>query len=215
MKKTILAALLAALLPLAALAQTGPGTVGGMAQGGDGMRGHGHGPGMHDPKRAKLALTLGLAEVLELDDAQALKLRSVIDQFETKRRPLQDQQREAMKVIRGAAEGEQAEAAAVDQALTKILDTRAQLLSLDRELVQGIVKDLPPQKKARALIFLARFHQRMMAKGPAGRLPGRPGGPRAGPGPGPGARGPWGEAEEPMPPQGMGGDEETLAADDE
>jgi len=179
MKKLVLAALL--LAPLTAFAQAGagpgPGPGGGMGPGpGPGM---GRGPGWRDDdgpgrgehgRRAKLALTLGLAEALDLDDAQALKLRDAVEKFHQKREPLHGQMREAMQVLRRAADGEQADAAAVDQALARLLDLRAQAQVADRELVQAVTRDQPPAKKARAVLFLTRFQHRMEERmGPMGR----------------------------------------------
>jgi len=221
MKKTLLAATLAAALPLAAVAQAGPGPGEGAGPGPGGMgpgmmRGQGGpggpGAGPHDHRRAKLALTLGLAEALDLDDAQALKLRGVVDQFEAKRAPLMQQQQEAMKAVRQAADAEKPDAAGVDQSVAKLLEARDRLHALDRELVQAIVKDLPAQKKARAVLFLGRFHQRMQKRmGPAGRgghqrhrMDGRPG---AGP--------TMGMLDAPPPMDGAGGDEPGFMDDEE
>ncbi len=207
MKRLILVLALAA--PLAAAAQATPTpspspTPGqGMGPGrgmGRGMMGPGwkDGDGPGEPgKRGKLALTLGLAEAMDLDDAQALKLRDAVEKFHQKRAPLHDQLREAMQVLRKAADGEKVDGAEVDKALAKVLDLRAQAQAADRELVQTVTKDQPPQKKARAALFLARFQRRMDERmGPMGRGmrgPGGPGmqGPRRG-GPGPG-RGPCGQ----------------------
>jgi len=179
-RTALLSALVALALPLAASAQSGPGEPPGPGPGAGmepgGRHGHGKENGPPDARRVKLALTLGLAEALELDDAQALKLRGVVDQFEQKRTPLQAQQRDALKILRAAADSEKPDAAAVDQALTRLLDAREKLQALDRELVGGITRDLPAQKKARAVLFLARFHERMREKGAAGRRgPGRMG----------------------------------------
>ncbi|MCK7482750.1 MAG: periplasmic heavy metal sensor [Candidatus Moduliflexus flocculans] len=101
--------------------------------------GDGPGPGRGERgKRAKLALTLGLAEALDLDDAQALKLRDAVEKFHQKREPLHTQLRETMQVLRTAADGDKADAAAVDQALARLLDLRAQAQVADRELVQAV-----------------------------------------------------------------------------
>jgi Spy/CpxP family protein refolding chaperone len=204
MKKLILAAVL--LAPLTAFAQAGAGQPAGQGPGpgpGGGMGpGMGRGPGWRDGdgpgepgKRGKLALTLGLAEALDLDDAQALKLRDAVEKFHQKRQPLHAQLREAMQVIRKAADGEKVDAAAVDQAVAKLADLRAQAQAADKELLQAVTKDQPPQKKARAVLFLARFQHRMEERmGPMGRGgrgmrgPGMPGmmrGPGRGMGPGP------------------------------
>jgi Spy/CpxP family protein refolding chaperone len=127
---------------------------------------------MHDPRRAKLALTLGLAEALDLDEGQALKLREVVDRFAQKRQPLMQQQHDAMQVLRAAASAEKADAAAVDQAIGKLHEARAQLQALDKELVSAVTKDLAPQKKARAVLFFGRFHARMAHHGGPGGRPG-------------------------------------------
>jgi len=224
MKKLILTAVL--LAPLTAFAQAGAGQSAGQGPGpgpgggmGPGMgQGMGRGPGWRDGdepgKRGKLALTLGLAEALDLDETQALKLRDAVEKFHQKRQPLHAQMREAMQVVRKAADGEKVEAAAVDQAIARLADLRTQAQAADRELVQAVTKDQPPQKKARAVLFLTRFQHRMEERmGPMGRGgrgmrgPGMPGmmhGPGRGMGPGPGA-GPTGMLE----PEG-----EPLAAAD-
>jgi Spy/CpxP family protein refolding chaperone len=227
MRKIALAAAL--LLPLAAFAQqpgttpaagAGPGPGTGMGPGmGRGM-GPGMGPGMGmgwgpgDPgKRGKLALTLGLAETLELTDEQALKLRGTVDKFHEKRQPLHVQYRDAMDALRKAADADKPDAAAVDQALAKALDAREKMLAADRELIQAVTKDLGPQKKARAALFLSRFHERMAERmGPQGRLGGKAFGPGhggrgpgrgMGPGPGPcGGQGPCGQGLGPCGGQG-------------
>jgi hypothetical protein len=61
--------------------------------------------------------------------------------------------------------------------------------ALDREMVTTVTKDLPAEKRARAVLFLAKFHQRMMQEmrpGGHGHGPGAPGGPGMGRGMGPG-----------------------------
>ncbi|HEY6003628.1 MAG TPA: hypothetical protein VIV57_12195 [Anaeromyxobacter sp.] len=186
MKKLI--AILAA-LPLAAFAQgAGPQKVAG----GPGMgQGRGWGPD-HNPemmqRRARLALTLGLATALDLDEAQALRLGDTVAKFTDRRRAIHEQSRDARQTLRRAAQGEKVSAQEVDQAIAKILDGRAQIQAIDRELLQAVTKDLPPDKKARAVLFLGKFqrhfgrgggqHMMMMRRGPGG--PGMQGGPPAG-----------------------------------
>jgi Spy/CpxP family protein refolding chaperone len=198
-----LAILLAAALslPVAAAAQPAPPPGSGPGQPGPGGHGPGFGPGPgdwdgpghgpRDHKKAKLALTLGLAEALDLDEAQALKLRDTIERFEKQRVPLMQQQRDAMQLLKAAASSERSDAATVDGAVKRLHEGRQAMLVQDKELVDGIGKDLSPQKRARAVLFLAKFHQRMMQRGPEGRM-----GPR---GHGPG-RGPMG-FEPPAPPR--------------
>jgi len=193
----VLAAGLALLgAPSGALGETAPPAGGppgasppGAAAQGPGRRhGPGAGPGLEqrDHGRARLALTLGLAEALDLDDAQALKLRDAVDKFTQKRQPLRLQQHEAMQVLRTAATADKPDGAAVEQALAKLQEARAQALAADQALFAAVTKDMNAQKKARAALFLGRFHGRM------GRHDG-PGGPG-----GPGMQGRHG-------PRGMGG----------
>ncbi len=194
MKKLI--ALMTA-LPLAAFAQggaapTGPGPGAGM------RRWQQERPTPEQQaqmqKRARLALTLGLAVALDLDDAQALKLGQTVAKFADRRRAIHEQLRDAQQTLRRAAQGEKVSGPDVDQAIAKALDGRAQILALDRELVGAVTKDLSPEKKARAVMFLAKFQRRfghgamrhgdgpgMMMHGPGMmRGPGGPGGPGPG-----------------------------------
>ena len=197
MKKLI--ALVAA-IPIAAFAQGAPPKGGAQAPGA--------GPGRANPemvqKRARLALTLGLAVALDLDEPQALKLGEVVARSAERRRAIHDQVRDAHQVLRRAAGGEKVAASEVDQAIARIQDGRAQLQALDRELVASVTKDLSPEKKARAVLFLEKFHRRFGAVGPGpgpGMRPGMQHGPgmmRGGPG-----RGPPGQGMRGGPPMGM------------
>ena len=187
MRRTFLATLLSAALPLAALAQGGPP---GAPQG--------TGP-KFDPqrmeKRMKLARTLGLAEALDLDTAAALKLGETMGKFDDRRAPLRKQLRESGELLRRAAQGEKVSAAEVDQAIQKALDARAQIQAINREMVGAVTSGLTPEKKARAVIFLAKFQRRfggrwMMGPGKGMGGPGwQHGGPGGGHGMGPGG---WG-----------------------
>jgi hypothetical protein len=170
------------------------------------------GPGMGrgDPermeKRMRLARTLGLAEALDLDQAQALKLGESVAKFDDRRLAAHKQLRDSHDVLRRAAKGEKVAAADVDQAIKTALDARAQIQTIDREVVAAVTKDLSPDKKARAVLFLERFQGRFGPGGPRGtrdgmnRAMGRGMGPGAGmdgPGPGgPGSGGGWDDDDE-------------------
>lgn len=203
-------ALLLALVPVLAFAQAAPPPA---AKPGAPAAGPGQ-PGPMDPldparmeklqRRMKLALTLGLAETLQLDDAAALKLGGQIDKFTPRRQAAMVQMRDSVQLLRRSAQGEKVAAADVDAAITRLLDARAQVQVIDREVVTTVTRDLPPEKRARAVLFLAKFHQRAMqelrpggrGRGPGPGGPGCPGGPDCpgmGPGPhGPGPHGPGG-----------------------
>jgi len=212
MRKQMLVAVMIAALPLAALAQGAPGATPAPGPG-PGQR-PGQAGQRRDPermeKRMRLARTLGLAEALDLDAPQALKLGETIAKFDERRRTLHNQMRDAREVLRRAAQGEKVAPAEVDQAIQKALEARAQMQAVDRDTIAAVTKDLTPEKKARAVLFLSKFHRRFAGHGqgmgpgmgpgmmdhggmgPGGRGgPGRGGrdgwgmGPDAGPGPGP------------------------------
>ncbi len=202
MRKTLIALMV---LPVVALAQ---GTNKSSAQAGQ--------PGQPDQarveKRMRLARTLGLAEVLDLDTAQALKLGDTLAKYDDRRKAARKQATDATDILRNAARGTgnaKPSAGDVDGAVTRLLDARAQLQAIDRDMLQAITKDLSPEQKARAALFLGRFRDRIerhMWMDRPGM--GGPGGRGMGPGMGPGMMMDKGQ-------QGMrmrGGDDEHLAA---
>jgi antitoxin (DNA-binding transcriptional repressor) of toxin-antitoxin stability system len=160
-------AALALLLPLTALAQMGPGP---------GPRDGGPAPDQRIEKmekRARLARDLGLAEALDLDTAQISKLSDALAKVDERRIALHKQLRDARQLLRRAADGEKVTAAEVDGALAKILDVRAQMNGLDKETLSIVTKDLSPEKKARAALFLGRFEQHLMGGQGPGMGPGK------------------------------------------
>jgi len=173
--------ILVALLVLPAIA---------LAQGQNGGPGRGAGP---DPERAekrmRLARTVGLAEALDLDAAQALKLGDTMTRYDERRKAARKQAMEARDELRSAAQGGKATAAEVDAAIAKALDARAQILAIDKEMLQAVTKDLNPEQKARATLFLSRFREEIERRMMMRRAPGR----MAGMG-GPGGMGPDGMA---------------------
>ncbi len=112
-------------------------------------------------KRARLLRTLAIAEALELDDAATLKLRDRLVRFEEKRAPIHSQLLEQTVVLRRAAKGDTTAYAQVDSAIQRVLALRAQLEQLDRELFTELSSGLPPQKKARLALVMARLPQQM------------------------------------------------------
>lgn len=115
-----------------------------------------------EEKQTRMMRVLGLAEELELDESQALKMADTMRQFDERRRPLMDQVRESAQVLRKAAQGDTAEQSQVDQAVQRVFEARTQLTALDRDMYQALAKDLPPQKRAQLAIFMARHEGRMM-----------------------------------------------------
>jgi hypothetical protein len=161
MKSVVLA--LALTIPLAALAAA-PAAPGGPAPGDREQRRE------QMEKRMRLARTLGLAEALDLSEPEALRLREVLARIDAKREPLKKQLRESMEVVKKAAQGDPAAEKGVDEALRRLRELRGQMMALHDEAFQAIAKDLPPQKKAKAALFLARFRERMGMKAGEARM---------------------------------------------
>ena len=122
-------------------------------------------------RRAHLGMVVAISEALELSDAEALKMSEKLRSIEDRRQPIRLQMHEAMKAVRAAAGGDAAAQAQVDANVQKVLDGRAQMAAMDKELFTFLAKDLTPQKKAKLALVLAHLGQ--MRGGPQ-----RGGGPR-------------------------------------
>ncbi len=113
-------------------------------------------------KQARMMRVLGLVEELELDEAQALRMAETMRQFDERRRPLVAQVQESARVLKQAADGDASAQSQVDQAVQRVFDARVQLATLERDMYQVLAKDLPPQKRARLAIFMARHESRLV-----------------------------------------------------
>jgi hypothetical protein len=114
-------------------------------------------------KRMRLARTLGLAEALDLSEAEALHLREVMAKFDEKRAAFGKQMREARETIRKAARGDQAAQKGLDEALKRTRELRGQAQALADEMFQTVTKDFTPERKAKAALFFQGFGRRMAA----------------------------------------------------
>jgi hypothetical protein len=113
-------------------------------------------------KRRRMMQVVGLAEELELEPAQAVKLADTMRQFDERRQPLREQVRQSAETLQRAAEGDSAAQGQVDAAVQRAFDARAQLAVLDREMYQAMAKELPTQKRAQLALFLARFEGKLL-----------------------------------------------------
>lgn len=208
MRKTILAIALAA--PIAALAAPPPGM-------GRGPEGPGKDPEArraHIAKRMRMVRTIGLAEALDLSEAEALRAREVMSKFDERRMAIGKQMREAMDTLRQAARGEASAQKGVDEALKRVRDLRAQVQALSDEMFQALTREFTPERKAKAALFFQHLRGRM---GPHGMMHRGRGGGMGGPmehGPGgpPGMGGPrWGMGDGP----GLGEPDVEILPDDE
>ncbi len=108
-------------------------------------------------KRMRMMLVVGIAEALSLSETDAIRLADKMKAFDDRRKPLREQMFESMKLLKAAADGDQAALPKVDQATTSLLDLRQQMAAVDKEMFLAVSKDLTPQKRAQLAIFLAKF----------------------------------------------------------
>jgi hypothetical protein len=111
----------------------------------------------HAAKRARLMYVVAISEALELSDADALKMAEKIKAVEDRRQPVRQAMHEAMKAVKAAADGDATALEQVDANVQKVLDGRAQMAAMDKELFQFLAKDLAPVKRAKLALALARL----------------------------------------------------------
>jgi len=128
-------------------------------------------------RRARMYVVVSVAEALELNEAEALKLSEKVKVIEEKRRPVRQAMVAAMRDVKAAADGDSAALAQVDQNIQKVLDGRAQLAALDKETFATLARDFPPQKRAKLALVLAKLHDGRGKKWQDGRA-GKHGRPR-------------------------------------
>jgi hypothetical protein len=114
-------------------------------------------------RRLRLTRIVGLAEALDLDEAGALKLRETLAKSDEKRAPLLRQVHDSVRVLRAASRDEAGAAGQVDGAVQRLLEARAKLAQLDRELLAQVTQGATAARKARAVLFLARYARRAQA----------------------------------------------------
>jgi hypothetical protein len=115
-------------------------------------------------KRTRMMRVVGLAEELDLDLGQAVKLEEAMRRFDEKRKPWRDQVAEAARILERAAEGDTSVQGQVEGAAQKAFEAREKLAAVDREMYAAISKDLSPQKRAQMALFLARFESQSRLK---------------------------------------------------
>ncbi len=124
-------------------------------------------------KKARMWLTVAVAEALDLNEAQALKLSEKLKGLDEKRRPVREGMHEAMRQVKAAADGDAAALPALEQNMQRVLDGRVLMAQLDKELYTVLGEGQPPQKKAKLAVVLAKFGEELRRlKGNRGRHPG-------------------------------------------
>ncbi len=166
--KTRLLMTLVLLSSLVALAAPPPPGPGGGPRGGPGRFAEEGGGGERfegRERRARMMMVVAISEALELNEAEALKLSERLKGVEEKRRPLRQQMGQAMKALRDASDGDQAALAQVDANVQRVLDGRAQMATMDKELFTQLSQGLSAQRKAKLALVLGRMHQELRGGG--------------------------------------------------
>ena len=123
-------------------------------------------------KRMRMMLVVGMAEALNLSEAEAIRLSDKVKAFDDKRKPLRETMHESMKLLKAAADGDSQALPKVDQATLAVLDARAQMAVVDKEMFLSVSKDLTPQRRAQLALFLARFMHEAQRGGKGGGMRG-------------------------------------------
>ena len=113
--------------------------------------------------RVRLTKMVGLAEALDLIEAQALRMAEVMRRYDERKAPLQVQNAEAAKVIKRASEGDSAAIAQLDRAIQTMFKNRVQVQQLELEMMDELGRNLPPQQRAKLMIFFVSFAEQQRA----------------------------------------------------
>jgi pantothenate synthetase len=116
-------------------------------------------------RHARLKYVVEIAEALELNEADALKLSEKLKGLEERRQPVRQAMHQAMKAVKAAADGDAAALKDVDANVQQVLDGRAQMAVMDKELFTTLSKDLSPQQRAKLAVVLAKIHGDVAKKG--------------------------------------------------
>ena len=113
--------------------------------------------------RVRLMKLVGLAEALDLNEAQALQMAEVMRRYDERKAPLQVLNAEAAKIIKRASEGDSAAIGQLDRAIQTMFKNRLQVQQLDLEMMDELGRNLPPQQRAKLMIFFVRFAEQQRA----------------------------------------------------
>ena len=114
-------------------------------------------------ERVRLMKVVGLAEALDLNEAQALRMAEVMRRYDERKATLQVQNAEAAKIIKRASEGDSAAIGQLDRAIQTMFKNRVQVQQLELEMMDELGRNLPPQQRAKLMIFFVSFAEQQRA----------------------------------------------------
>ena len=123
-------------------------------------------------KKVRMMRLLEVAEALDLSDAEALRFDQVMRKYDAKKQGYVQQIGEGVRVLRQASRGDASQFGQVNGTIDRLLDARAKIQAIDRQMYDELAKGLSPQRRAKLALVLARGHARSRPAGEA-RLPRR------------------------------------------
>ena len=101
-----------------------------------------------------------IAKALQLSEADAARLENTLSPYRAQTKPLKDDLKSQVELLRKASAGDPAATGQVDQAMQKIYADRAQLASLRQQMFQAASAGLNPAQKAKLAVVMFTKHGR-------------------------------------------------------
>lgn len=141
---------MACVIPVLALATPGNGPGAGREA-----------PGGRGFDRMRMMRVIALADALDLNETEALRMGEVMRKYDERRRPIRQQVQEASQILERAANGDASVMNQVDSATQRIFDARSQMAQLDHDMFGELTRGLSAEKRAKLAVFLARFDKQV------------------------------------------------------
>ncbi|MFN7135380.1 MAG: hypothetical protein ACK4N5_25120, partial [Myxococcales bacterium] len=103
-------------------------------------------------KRVRLMRLVELAERVELDDRQALKVNEILGQYDDKKHAVREQMQAPRQLVQRAAQGDAEAAKGLDAAVDQLIALRKRLLELDHEAWKAASRELTPKQRAKLAV---------------------------------------------------------------
>lgn len=108
-------------------------------------------------RRVRTMRAISLANHLDLDEREALRLNHLMTEYDGRRHALREQIRGHMRILRNAADEPNPDGPSVDSAIDAVLQGRQQMETLHQEEARALMKNLNARQRARLALFLKKF----------------------------------------------------------
>ncbi len=112
-------------------------------------------------RRVRLLRLVELSDALGLSDEKAIKLNKMMETFDERRRKIAEQTRDAKKIVKRSADGDEAAHKELDGAVERLLEARKAMNDVDRDMYRAVSKELTPAQRAKFVITMVEFRGRM------------------------------------------------------